>query len=502
MKPLLQEREMKERHLRARPSVWRAGKRLTLRNCLVLLVTVFLMLPISIRSSPANVVVRPGDNIQALVESHPPGTNFDITPGIYRLQSIRPKDGDTFSGEPGADLTGAQVLNGFTQQGRYWVANVSVSAQASYRGVCDQEHPACMFPEDVFVDDAPLQRVARLSDVTTGKWYLDYNAGEAYLGSNPAGHKVEISLVPYAFHGSAKNVTIENLTIEKYANVAGDGAVEGKSEGNAMSDGWVVRNNVIKLNHGMGIRLGNQMQVLNNKVMNNGQMGLGGSGANILVAGNEIAYNNYAGYKYGWEAGGTKFTFTRGLVVRDNFVHDNNGPGLWTDIENHDTLYEHNRTTANKEAGILHEISYHAIIRDNTIENDGYAAPGQTSPWFGGGIVITASQDVEVYGNTVTDCMNGIIGLQPYRKRQAGGGYFLRNLYVHNNIVTQKAGIAAGILKSSPLDDSVFTSWNNRFIDNTFHLGSQNGKYFEWMDAAQTLNAWLGLSGRGPASSN
>ena len=502
MKLSLQEREMNEWKVHSWPSAWTAARRLAPGMCVALFGAAFLMRTVSMRSFPDNVVVRPGDNLQALVENHPAGTTFEITPGVYRLQSIRPKDGDTFNGDPGADLTGAQILGGFTQQGRYWVVNVSVRAQSSYRGECDQQHPACTFPEDLFVDDVPLERVARLSGVSGGKWYLDYDGGKVYLGSDPTGHKVEISLVPYAFHGAAKNVTIENLTIEKYADVAGDGAIQGKSEGNAASDGWMVRNNVIKLNHGMGIRLGNQMQVLSNKILNNGQMGLGGSGANIVVAGNEIAYNNYAGYKYGWEAGGTKFTFTRGLVVRDNFVHDNNGPGLWTDIENQDTLYEHNRTTANKEAGILHEISYHAIIRDNTVENDGYAAPGQTSPWFGGGIVITASQDVEVYGNTVTDCMNGIIGLQPDRKRQAGGGYFLRNLYVHNNIVTQKTGIAAGIMKSSSFDDSVFTSWNNRFTDNTFHLGSQSGKYFEWMDAAQTLSAWLGLSERHPASKN
>ena len=438
------------------------------------------------------VTVRPSDNIEALVASYPEGTSFRITPGNYRLQSTQPKDGDSFIGEPGAILSGAERLNNFKQDGQYWVTSVTVKQQRSYRGECDHSHPACMFPEDLFLDDVPLQRVARLSDVARGKWYLDYNDGKAYLRDNPKGHKVEISLIPHAFYGSAKNVSIKDLTIEKYASVAGDGAIAGISEGKGSSQGWLIENNIIVLNHGMGIRLGNGMQVLNNKIDNNGQMGLGGSGTGILVAGNDIAYNNYAGYRAGWEAGGTKFTFTQGLVVRDNFVHNNGGPGLWTDIENNDTLYAHNRTTANKIAGILHEISYHAIIRDNTVIDDGFDSPGKTAPRYGGGIVINASENVEVSGNTVTDCMNGIVGLQANRKSQTGGSFYLRNLDVHNNVVTQKSGIAAGIVSSALFGDSVFTTWNNRFIDNTFHLDSPDGKYFVWMNRAETLAAWEG----------
>ena len=470
-------------------------KIMSLMVCAAVLVTIFTLQPAILRSSPATATVRPGDNIEALVAGHPAGTSFVLTPGVYRLQSIQPKDGDTFTGETGAILSGATVLSGFTQDGKYWVAAVTVAQQDSYRGKCDDDHPACTFPQDLFVDDVPLQRVESLSAVAADKWYLDYQDGKAYLGEDPNNHKVEISLAPYAFRGSAKNVTIQGLTIEKYADEASDGAIEGKSEGAALSQGWVIKNNVIRLNHGMGIRLGNGMQVLNNKILYNGQMGVGGSGPGILVAGNEIAYNNYAGYNYGWEAGGTKFTFTRGLVVRDNFVHNNNGPGLWTDIENRDTLYENNRSTDNKVAGILHEISYSAIIRGNLIQNDGFAAPGKTGPWYGGGIVINDSENVEVYGNTVTDCMNGIVGLQPDRKNAGGSRYFLRNLNVHNNVVTQNTGIAAGIVRAGLLGNSVFTAWNNRFADNTFHLGSQTGKFFDWMNSEQTLAAWQGSSG-------
>ena len=57
-------------------------------------------------------------------------------------------------------------------------------------------------------------------------------------------------------------------------------------------------------------------------------MGLGGSGDNILVQGNEIAKNGFwSGIDVLWEAGGFKFAYTDNLIVRGNYSHDNNGSG-------------------------------------------------------------------------------------------------------------------------------------------------------------------------------
>ena len=78
----------------------------------------------------------------------------------------------------------------------------------------------------------------------------------------------------------------------------------------------------------------------------------------IVVEGNEIAYNNEAGFNPEWEAGGTKFWATTNLVVRNNHVHHNFGPGLWADNDNVGALYEGNIVEDNDWAGIFHEISY------------------------------------------------------------------------------------------------------------------------------------------------
>src|ERR1039458_8527868 len=41
------------------------------------------------------VTVHPGDDIGRLVEQNQPGTEFRIQPGVYRLQLITPKEGDS-----------------------------------------------------------------------------------------------------------------------------------------------------------------------------------------------------------------------------------------------------------------------------------------------------------------------------------------------------------------------------------------------------------------------
>ena len=103
---------------------------------------------------------------------------------------------------------------------------------------------------------------------------------------------------------------------------------------------------------------------------------------------------------------------TENLIVRGNFVHDNNGPGLWTDIDNINTLYENNIVEGNSGAGIFHEISYSATIRNNQVRGNGFRNRG----WlWEGGIMVAGSQGVEIYGNILEDNYNGITLIQQDR---------------------------------------------------------------------------------------
>jgi hypothetical protein len=217
---------------------------------------------------------------------------------MYRQQTVAPKNGNTFIGEPGAIMSGARRLTSFTREGRYWVATGQTQqGQATGRCIKNADgtrYEGCRYPEDLFIDDVPLWRVTTLSEVRPGKWYFDYDADKIFFADNPAGHKVETSITRHAFVGGAANVTIRGLIIEKYAVPAQFGAIHGQDHNTkALSTNWVIANCEIQWNHGAGIRTGNKMRILKNLIHDNGQIGIVGGGDDILVDGNELAYNRH-----------------------------------------------------------------------------------------------------------------------------------------------------------------------------------------------------------------
>lgn len=424
-----------------------------------------------------------------MVSNYPSGTTFLIKKGVHRMQHAIPKNYDSFIGEPGAVLNGARLLTQFNESGSYWVAHIQASWKPANPNICDASHPACDLPEDLFIDNVPRKRVLSLSQVGPGRWFLDYNTGDVYLGDNPAGHKVEISVCRYAFSGSATGVTIAHLVIEKYASPHSTGAINGEAGTGPLSQHWTVKWNDIRLNHGMGVRIGNYMWVYHNKIHRNGQMGMGGTGKNVVVQNNQVYYNNYAGYSYRWEAGGSKFVDCYNLKIQYNNVFHNCGPGLWIDINNNYVLVENNQTEYNVTAGIFVEISYHVVVRNNYVAHDGYNPQGSTL-WRGSGILVNSSPNVQIYGNTVKDCMNGIGGVQANRGTGPYGPYLIQNLSVHGNTIYQVNGTAEGIVKDSNYDNSVYTSWNNHFQNDVYYLSYPGRNYFYWLGAYHTLSWW------------
>ena len=142
--------------------------------------------------------------------------------------------------------------------------------------------------------------------------------------------------------------------------------------------------------------------------------------------------------------------------------------------------------TDNVGIGIFHEISYDAVIRNNYIEGNGAGH----SPWlWGAGIVVAASPNVEIYGNDVINNADGIAGIQQNRSDAPSsyGPQVVQNMHVHDNRITMSEG-QTGLVQDIG-DNSVFTSRNNRFVNNTYTL-SGGGKFFEWNNGARSLQEW------------
>jgi len=125
------------------------------------------------------------------------------------------------------------------------------------------------------------------------------------------------------------------------------------------------------------------------------------------------------------------------VTIRNAYVHDNDCRGLWADINAHDALIENNLIEHNLTEGIFYEISQGAVIRDNQVYRNGYGADG----WYwGGGIGIAASFDVEIYGNRLSGNYNGITGIQQDRPDSTPPTHLLDHVHVHDNVICATGG--------------------------------------------------------------
>ena len=254
-----------------------------------------------------------------MVAVHPVGTVFVFASGLHRGFQIEPRAGDTYLGEPGAVLTGAEVLTGFELRDGNWAVDGQASELRGHGGCWELEdgtpYEWCAHPEQLFVDGEIWHQVDTRAELRLGMWFFDYALDRVYVGADPAGRVIELSTTPPAFHCTAPDVRIAGLVIEGYEVRAQSGAVDGSG-----SNGWVVANNELRFNHGYGLCVGHGMQVLDNYVHHNGQLGIGGVGGDVLVAGNEVAHNHTANYAEAWEVHGTKFAVSRNLEFRDNLI--------------------------------------------------------------------------------------------------------------------------------------------------------------------------------------
>jgi hypothetical protein len=138
-------------------------------------------------------------------------------------------------------------------------------------------------------------------------------------------------------------------------------------------------------------------------------------------------------------------------------------------------------------AGIFEEISSDAIIRDNVVRGNGFTM----GVWLlDGGVTVSASSNVQVYGNTVIDNYNGITGIMQDR----GPGHTLAKVSVHDNTIRMKQGLT-GI--SSGVPGAWFASVGNQFSHNTYVLGTGLAEPFSYgtsgAGVTMTFSEWRSL---------
>lgn len=454
----------------------------------------------------AQVQLQVGDNFQSIINSHPPGTSFTIKAGLHRMQTILARDGDTFTGELDANgnrlsiMRGSQILTGFSSgsdaNGEYWMLSGQIGDNFNPDlGTCEVGRN-CHRAEDIYIDCLPLKQVTSLSDMDQpDECYI--SGSDVYIRTDPTNKLVEASVNKFAIHAkgatnnsglnAASNVTVKHLIVEQYATPAQHGAIHSGLNNQVnvverMGKNWLIENNEVRYNHGAGIFIYSNGTMKDNLIHHNGQIGMKGSGVGVTIEGNQVYENgDWSGYKWSWEGGGSKFSYTTNILITNNYVYGNFGPGLWTDIDNTGTTIENNICEYNLGAGIFHEISFDASISCNTLVGNQYSL-GQ-GRWYGGNIFISNSSEVEVYNNSIT-CTgvqrgNGIMLMCDDRFSSSTGlPYFTRNNHIFNNTINylEEANLT-GLTINNP-DCTDYSG--NVFENNDYHSVNPAFAHFQW----------------------
>jgi len=452
------------------------------------------------------VDIRPGADIPSVVNASPAGTTFIVYPGLYRLtEPIAPKDGDSFLGQTAcappttscpAIISGSRVIGslatfdgthykvtGQTQQGA-----ISISTAQ-----CEPGWDGCIYPEDLFFDGVPYTHLYSgfLPNILSQQWWFDYSSQTIYFHDNPVGHVVETSVVPAAFSSWANNVTISDLTIKGFAAPANGGAAIGPpgNPSQTLAVNWKIQNCEISLNHSGGVMINFGMQILNNYIRNNGEIGIyGGMGNHIVtdglvIAQNLVTYNNYAHFLPGYGSGGMKISSTLGAVIRGNTVTNNDGAGIHFDMNAASPLVDGNIVMNNASGGGLqYEISLvSATFRNNVVVKNGVNLPNETTanPAVGSfdsvGVnsycnVLEIPNAAGAYGWAVVASKHGTDKYLP----SAG------NTFHHNTVIFDGSHGWVGFSQHDPFDQPNFFANNPAPDFNAYHMPNASATTFKY----------------------
>lgn len=249
--------------------------------------------------------------------------------------------------------------------------------------------------------------------------------GDTFIGAPGAvldGRHINL----YAFGGNARHVTISHLTVRNFGRRGGNdnqGVVNHNS-----AYGWTITHSTLTDNAGAATMLGSHNVLTYDCLKGNQQYGFNAysptPSAHLVIEHNEIADND----SYNWEgrdpdcgcAGGAKFWDVNGAVIKYNWVHDNLSAGLWADTDNRDFDIEHNYISGNNDAGLIYEISYNALIKDNTFVENGLVE-GPKNPGFPLSAIYISESGADrrvpggfsktflITGNTFTNNWGGVI---------------------------------------------------------------------------------------------
>jgi len=304
-------------------------------------------------------------------------------------------------------------------------------------------------------------------------------SGDKFYGEN-GGTILDGNGAAKAFAGQGvTNVTIAGLKFTDYAPPTQGVGVLGTDGG---SSNWqVLGNEFYGINAGTVIMLGNSMVVRDNYIHDNNWTGIGAwNVTGAIIENNELARNNLSGqspFTATGDGSAIKITQATGTQILNNYIHDNvASAGVWTDINCDLTMVDGNLIERNQAGGIFIELDYGATIRNNIIKDNNTSL---YDGFQGGGIYVFNAQDVDIYANTFSGNGGAVWVYEENRGSGNQGPWITQDVNVYGNTIVASSG-RNGIGGSATNDPSI------RFYDNDYALtGSATLVYGNNISASQ-----------------
>lgn len=356
--------------------------------------------------------------LDTAIERVETGDAIVLRDGIYRIGDLKLNQGITM--QPYADerpmLKGTMVATNWRRQRNgLWRTSWShlfPSRPEDWwrRQSHGRETPLHLFNNDmVFVDGKLLKSVGWEGEIDENSFFIDYDAGNVFIGFDPTNRLVEITTFDSAItrttgecHGKTsdgKGPVIRGITFTQYAFRAFE--IEGKDP-EGLSDPSTYGKDVvgITLEHCTitfcsrvaGYFRGDNLTIRHCLVSDTSTEGIFIlSSSDVLLEKNIIARNNIEKITGYYPAAVKIFNQCYRVTCRDNLVIDHpNSNGIWYDVGNVDGRF-YNNWIEQSNNGFFFEISKGAICAGNIFVN------------CNTGIFVLNSCDVQVYQNTLVN---------------------------------------------------------------------------------------------------
>jgi hypothetical protein len=368
--------------------------------------------------------------LESAIERVVTGDAIVMRGGTYRTGGLRLNQGITL--QPYLDerpvLKGTQVAAKWeTLRSNVWRTSWKTLFPARPLGWWQRNRegmrtPLHRFNNDmVFVDGEMLKSAGWEGELDPHSYFIDYEAGQVYIGTDPTNHLVEITAFDSALvrtsgpaHGKTsdkKGPVIRGLTFTQYAYRALD--IEGKKpappvteeptdEPVGLSDpatfgkevvGTLLENVTISFcSRVAGYFRGDGLVIRNSLISDTSTEGIYVIGSSdVLLEKNIIRRNNVEQLTGYYPAAVKIFNQTRRVICRDNLVIDQPySNGIWYDVGNRDGVFVNNWIEGAMD-GFFFEISRGAVVAGNVFVR------------CNKGVRVLNSADVRVYNNTFVD---------------------------------------------------------------------------------------------------